>query len=230
MSHAVPDAERARLADQRWKRWGRTWPSARGAPCARTTAPTATPGTTSRTTTPARRAYRWSEDGLRGICDDAAAPLLRARALERPRPDPQGAALRADRATRATTARTSRSTGATSTPRPTPLATCAGATSTRSALPLRRAGATRTRAAARDDPEYELLDTGVFDEDRYFDVDGRVRQGRRRRHAACAITRRQPRARRGDAAPAADALVPQHLVVGPRRAPDPPLSTPPDGA
>ena len=24
--------------------------------------------------------------------------------------------------------------------------------------------------AARQDPEFELLDTGVFDEDRYFDV------------------------------------------------------------
>ena len=30
--------------------------------------------------------------------------------------------------------------------------------------------------------EFELLDTGVFDEDRYFDVAGRVREGRRRRH------------------------------------------------
>ena len=37
------------------------------------------------------------------------------------------------------------------------------------------------RGAARDEPEYELLDTGVFDDDRYFDVDGRICQGRRPR-------------------------------------------------
>ena len=29
---------------------------------------------------------------------------------------------------------------------------------------------TRTGAAGKDQPEYELLDTGVFDDDRYFDV------------------------------------------------------------
>ena len=32
----------------------------------------------------------------------------------------------------------------------------------------------------RRDPEFELADTGVFAEDRYFDVLRRVRQGRRR--------------------------------------------------
>ena len=34
------------------------------------------------------------------------------------------------------------------------------------------------RGRSREDFEYELLDTGVFDEDRYFDVVRRVRQGR----------------------------------------------------
>ena len=38
------------------------------------------------------------------------------------------------------------------------------------------------RRRTRDDPEYELIDTGVFDESRYFDVLGGVRQGRARRH------------------------------------------------
>ena len=28
----------------------------------------------------------------------------------------------------------------------------------------------RTDGAARDEPEYELLDTGIFNDDRYFDV------------------------------------------------------------
>ena len=35
---------------------------------------------------------------------------------------------------------------------------------------LRASWSRRTRGAASDDPEFELLDTGVFDEDRYFDV------------------------------------------------------------
>ena len=40
-----------------------------GRPCARTTAPTATPGCTSRTTWPGVKAYRWGEDGIAGLCD-----------------------------------------------------------------------------------------------------------------------------------------------------------------
>ncbi len=41
------------------------------------------------------RAYRWNEDGLAGISRRPPAPLLRARVLERSRPDPEGAHLRA---------------------------------------------------------------------------------------------------------------------------------------
>ena len=36
------------------------------------------------------------------------------------------------------------------------------------------------RGARALDPEYELLDTGIFDDDRYFDVRRRVREGGRR--------------------------------------------------
>ena len=43
------------------------------------------------------RAYRWGEDGLLGITRPRVPPVLRARALERARPDPQGAPLRPDR-------------------------------------------------------------------------------------------------------------------------------------
>ncbi len=43
--------------------------TAPGARCARTTAPTATPGSISRTTTRDRARIRWNEDGLAGICD-----------------------------------------------------------------------------------------------------------------------------------------------------------------
>ena len=40
------------------------------------------------------RAYRWGEDGLGGHLRRQAAAVLRARAVERARPDPQGAAVR----------------------------------------------------------------------------------------------------------------------------------------
>ena len=44
----------------------------------------------------------------------------------------------------------------------------------------------RQRAArGRDEPEYELVDTGVFDDDRYWAVDRRLRQGRARPTCAC---------------------------------------------
>ena len=39
-----------------------------------------------------------------------------------------------------------------------------------------------TRRRTRHEYEYELLDTGVFDDDRYFDVVRRVREGVARRH------------------------------------------------
>ena len=75
----------------------------------------------------------------------------------------------------------------------------------------------RTGGARRRDAEFELLDTGVFDDDRYFDVfteyakaspdDILIR---------IRVFNRGPEA--ADAAPAADDLVPQHVVVGPRHA------------
>ena len=72
------------------------------------------------------------------------------------------------------------------------------------------------RRRSREEFEYELLDTGVFDEDRYFDVfveyakegpEDVLVQGHRP----------QPRAGGGPAARAADAVVPEHVVVGRRR-------------
>ena len=116
------------------------------------------------------RAYRWGEDGLAGFSDVEQRLCLGARALERARPDPQGAHLRADRATRATTARTPRSTGGTSTRcRATP--GTAGATTTRSGSSRTATSSPRTRRRGKLDPEYELLDTGAFDDDRYWIVE-----------------------------------------------------------
>ena len=69
------------------------------------------------------------------------------------------------------------------------------------------------RRRGRGAPEYELLDTGVFDGNRYFDV--------RVEYAKAApddlwmrLTAHQPRARAGAAARAAHALVPEHLGLG----------------
>ena len=82
------------------------------------------------------------------------------------------------------------------------------------AFPYEDLVATNARRG-KQDLEYELLDTGIFDEDRYFDVVVEYAKGAPRRHPH-ARHRAQPRARRGVAAPAPDALVPQHVVVGRR--------------
>ena len=64
----------------------------------------------------------------------------------------------------------------------------------------------------RDDPEYELLDTGIFDDDRYFDVFVEYAKA-----APDDILIRITAFNRGPEAatlrPAADAVVPQRLVV-----------------
>ena len=63
------------------------------------------------------------------------------------------------------------------------------------------------------DPELELLDTGVFDDDRYWSVEVTYAKaspdGDPPAHRA-----HEPRPRRGDAPRPADAVVPQHLAVG----------------
>jgi len=68
------------------------------------------------------------------------------------------------------------------------------------------------RRRGKDQPEHELLDTGVFNDNRYFGVCG-ICQGRCRGHsykADCV----QSRTRAGTPPPVAHSLVSQHLVVG----------------
>ncbi len=73
-------------------------------------------------------------------------------------------------------------------------------------------------ARGRDQYEYELLNTGVFDDDRYFDVAVEyAKASPEDLLARVTVHNRGPG--RGDAPPAADAAVPQHLVVGRRRHP-----------
>ena len=97
------------------------------------------------------------------------------------------------------------------------------------ALPLPAGASSRTRDLVAEngrrgklDPEYELLDTGAFDDDRYWIVEVALRQGRPARPADDGRGHER-RARGGDAARAADRLVPQHVVLGRRTATQPEL-------
>ncbi len=85
-------------------------------------------------------------------------------------------------------------------------------------VPVRATWSRPTAAAGRGELEYELLDTGVFDDEPLLRCVRRVREGGARGHPhpdhAC-----QSRPGGRDAARAADAVVPQHLVVGHGRGP-----------
>ena len=189
----------------------RTSPNAPGAPCARTTAPTATPGTTSRTTTPAARLPLERGRPGRRLRRPADA-LPRARALERRRPDPQGAPLRPDRP-RGQPRRGRQGVLVVPRRHAHPLLDAPGATTTRSGR-SRTPSWCRTRRAGGDDPEYELRRHRRLRRRPLLGRHRRVRQGRARRPAACASpsTNRGPTS--APSARAADAVVPQHLVLG----------------
>ena len=75
-----------------------------------------------------------------------------------------------------------------------------------------------SRRRGRHEFEYELLDTGVFDEDRYFDVFVEYAKDIARGHPD-PDQRPQPRPRGGRAARPADALVPQPVVLARHRRP-----------
>ena len=68
------------------------------------------------------------------------------------------------------------------------------------------------RRRSRNDMEYELLDTGVFEDDRYFDVFVEYAKSGARRHPR-AHHGGQPGTGRGRPASPADAVVPQRLVA-----------------
>ena len=159
------------------------------------------------------RAYKWGEDGIAGLLRRPAAAVLRCRVVERRRPDPEGADVRPDQ--RRGQPRRGRE-GVLLLPRrhadelvpevPVPLSRWR---TSRTTTWWRRTGP-RTRT----DLEYELIDTGVFDDDRYVDVDVEyAKAGPEDIHIRITVTNRG--AERGDGAPAADAVVPQHVVDGP---------------
>ena len=189
-----------------------------GARSARTTAPTATPGTTCRTTTPARAptggartAWPASATSSSG-CASALAlwngrdPILKERSF----------GLTGDEGNHGEDVKEywwyldavpSHAWNTLALPLPA------------ARVPLRPSWSPRTPGADRLDPEYELLDTGVFDDDRYWVVDVDYAKADPDRHPDD-DQRDQRRAGHRDAARAADAVVPQHLVLGrgrPRR-------------
>ena len=76
------------------------------------------------------------------------------------------------------------------------------------------------RRRGRLDPEYELLDTGIFDDDRYWDIT--VDYAKADADDLCIrLTVRNAGPDEATLARAADAVVPQHVVVGHRRPPKP---------
>ena len=166
------------------------WPSGPGARCARTTAPDGDAWASFPHDHARSRAYRWNEDGMAGISDvfdrvclalalwNGRDPILKERMF--------GLTNR-----RAITARTPRSAGGTSTRCPAAPGCAGGTTTPRPPSPTTTSSRENARRS-KDEPEYELLDTGVFDDDRYWIVGGPLRQGGPRRH---------PDARHGHATP-----------------------------
>jgi len=156
--------------------------TASGALCARTTAPTARPGNTSRTTMHASRAYRWGEDGIAGRIRFRTAGVPVARFVERRGSHPEGGACfgltnsegnhgeDVQRAIFYLDATPSHSylKMLYKYPQRAPIRT-------RSWWPRMRG------RRHRRGPEYELLDTGIFAEHRYFDVFVEYAQGEPRR-------------------------------------------------
>ena len=144
-------------------------------------AATATAGTTSRTTTPGAAPIA----GARTAC--SASPTASVASASRSRSGT--ATIRssrngcsASRAPRAITARTSRSATTTSTPRRrTP--TCKALYKyPQRAFPYGELVAENARRG-KHEAEYELADTGVFDDNRYFDVTAEYAKGGARRCA-----------------------------------------------
>ena len=126
------------------------------------------------------RAYRWGEDGILGHQRRPADPLFRARAVERTRPDPEGTVVRPDQQ-RGQPRR--RRQGVLLLPRrdADALVSARRSTSIRSGSFRTRELVDENRRRGKDDPEFELVDTGVFDEQPLLRCRHGIREAARRR-------------------------------------------------
>ena len=116
------------------------------------------------------RAYRWSEDGLAGYQRRRPAPLPGAGAVERPRPDPQGARLRPDRPAGQPRRRRQ---GILLLPRrrPEPQLAALALQVPPGGVPVPAAGRRERPALAAATRRSACSTAGAFDDDRYFDVE-----------------------------------------------------------
>lgn len=213
--------------------------------CARTTPPTATPGTRSpsrwprvgrtagaRTALPAFRTFR--TDAELTAQGQPSAAVLHPRAVERQGPDPEGAPVRPQRLARCVPCRAELNPGnhgedvkemyyyLDSTPTHSYMKFLYKYPQGR--FPYEQLQE-ESRNRSREVNEFELMDTDMFDEDRYWDIfvevrlgttraDPAVRQGRgERRRYVHPHHRVQPRARPRRPPHPPPNVLPQHVVV-----------------
>ena len=116
------------------------------------------------------KAYRWGEDGIAGICDRYQLLVFALALLEWPRPDPEGADVRALRQRRQSRrGRQGVLVLSRQHAHPQLYADALQVSASRVSVP-EVAGRKSSPLGQAGFAEYELLDTGIFDEDRYFDV------------------------------------------------------------
>ena len=144
--------------------------SGNGERCARTTAPTVRRGIISRHDQARSRAYRWGEDGIAGFSDDRQLLCL-SIALWNGRDPILKERLFGLTNAKAITARTSRSSITISTRCPaTPTRACSTSCRKRP-IPIEWLIQENARRRGSTAMEFELIDTGIFNDDRYFDVE-----------------------------------------------------------
>ena len=191
---------------------GRTCPSASGAPCARTTAPTGTAWDYFPHDHARSRAYRWGEDGLLGISDrqrlcfalalwNGQDPILKERLFGLTGPegnhgeDVKELYYYLDS---------------------TPTHSYMKALYKYPQAEFPYAGSSKRTPGAAGRTRSSSCSTPAFSTTTATSTCSSSTPRRPRTTCSSASRPRQPRARGGAAPPAADALVPQHLVVGPR--------------